>query len=309
MREELKMSDFNKSVAVVSHDAGGAEVLSSYIKQHNIHCNYCLAGPALKIFQRKLGDIKIISSKEAIDHSDSLLCSTSWQSDLEWESIKIARKCNKKSIAFLDHWGNYRERFIRNGEASWPDEVWVGDSEAEILANKVLPEVIVKQIENPYFAEIKRELNVIAKSSIRHKNELSLLFVSEPLREHGIKGFGNELHWGYTEEEGLHYLLSNLYVFNNKVGRIVIRPHPSEAIDKFDWASNEYSLPIENGGRKTLLEEIVECDVVVGFQSMALVVGVLAGKRVISCIPEGGKACSLLQPEIEYLQFLVSAHC
>jgi hypothetical protein len=303
------MPDSTKSFAVVSHDAGGAEVLSSYIRQHNIHCNYCLSGPALKIFQKKLGEIKIISSKEAIDHSDSLLCSTSWQSDLEWESIKIAKECNKKSIAFLDHWGNYRERFIRKGETSLPDEIWVGDSQAKVLANKVFPEVIIKQIENPYFTEIKTELSVIAKSSKRYKTGLSILFVSEPLREHGIEGFGNELHWGYTEEEGLRYLLTNLYVFNNKVERIVIRPHPSEAIDKYNWTISEYNLPIENGGRKTLLEEIVECDVIVGFQTMALVIGILARKRVISCIPEGGKACNLPLPEIEHLQYLVNAHC
>ena len=297
-----------KRVAIVSHDAGGAEVLSSYIKQHNLDCVYCLSGPALEIFQRKLGNIEIISLKEAIDQSGSLLCGTSWESDLEWESIKIAKKSKKKSVAFIDHWGNYRERFIRKAEASLPDEVWVGDSDAEILASKELPEVTVRQIVNPYFIEIKSELSVIEKSLTRAKTGTSILFVSEPLREHGKKAFSNELHWGYSEEEGLRYLLSNLHIFKNKLERIVIRPHPSEAKDKYNWVKKQYSLPIENGGRKTLLEEISECDVVVGFQTMALVIGILAEKRVISCIPEGGKACNLPLPEIEHLQYLVNAH-
>ena len=43
-------------VAIVSHDAGGAELISSYVKRKidNIYL-YVLSGPAVKIFERKLG--------------------------------------------------------------------------------------------------------------------------------------------------------------------------------------------------------------------------------------------------------------
>ena len=32
--------------------------------------------------------------------------------------------------AFLDHWTNYRERFLLDGSPVLPDELWVGDEHA-----------------------------------------------------------------------------------------------------------------------------------------------------------------------------------
>lgn len=291
-------------IGIVSHDAGGAEILSSYVIQQGVNCIYSLAGPALKIFERKLGPVNVVPIEVAIRQSDWLLCGTSWQSDLEWQAIKMVRKYGKRSVAFLDHWGNYRERFVRGGQICLPDEIWVGDPQAEALAQRVLPEIKVRQVGNPYFDDLKRELAAMSKLDIADRTELKVLFVSEPLREHGSREFENERHWGYTEEEALHYLLSNIHVLGRPVGRIVIRPHPSEPLHKYDWVKQKYKLPIVNGGNRALLEDVVESDVVVGFQSMAMVVGLLAGKRVISCIPPGGKACVLPQPEIESLQLL-----
>jgi hypothetical protein len=301
----LAMTDRTELVAVVSHDAGGAEILSSYVMKHGLQCLYSLAGPALKVFERKLGAVSLMPPEESIQRADWLLCGTSWQADIEWQAIRLAREYGRHSIAFLDHWGNYRERFVRNGELCLPDEIWVGDAAAEALAHRVLPEISVKQVGNPYFEDIRRDLAAIPRPGLGGKSGLSVLFVSEPLREHGLKEFGNERHWGYTEEEALHYFLSNLSVLGERVERIVIRPHPSEPPHKYDWVAREYkALPIVYEGRKTLLEEVAESDVVVGFQSMAMVVGLLAEKRVISCIPPGGKPCSLPQAEIEHLQSL-----
>jgi hypothetical protein len=302
------MPDQSAPVAVVSHDAGGAEILSSYIIQQRLTCHYSLAGPAMGILERKLGPLDVVSLDEAVRQSDWLLCGTSWQSDLEWQSIKSARESGKRSVAFLDHWGNFRERFIRRGEFVIPDEVWVGDVLAEKLVKGVLPEVKVSLVGNPYFDHLTRELAAMPKLDGIRKMALTVLFVSEPLREHGLHAFGNERHWGYTEEEAIHYLLSNLEVLGQSVGRIIIRPHPSEPPHKYDWVKQVYSLPIMNGGNRTLLEEVAESDVVVGFQSMAMVVGLMAGKRVISCIPPGGKACMLPQAEIEDLQSLIDQH-
>lgn len=291
------------SVAVVSHDAGGAEVVSSYIARSGAKCNCCLAGPAVSIFERKLGPIDVVPLHLAISMSSWLLCGSSWQSDLEWQAIKLAREKGKQSVAFLDHWGNYRERFIRGKEISLPDQIWVGDVQAETLARQVFPEMEIILVGNPYIEDLRREIAAFSKRpDVGSKAELNMLVLCEPMREHGLKGFGNERHWGYTEEEALHYLFSNLHVFGRGIGRIVIRPHPSEPRHKYDLLRTHYRLPIIVGGGKTLLDEIMESDVVVGFQSMAMVVGLQAGRRVISCIPPGGKACSLPHSEIESLQ-------
>jgi hypothetical protein len=56
------------------------------------------------------------------------------------------------------------------------------------------------------------------------------------------------------------------------------------------------------------MTQILEADVVVGCESMAMIVGLLANKRVISSIPLGGRLCQLPHAQIEHLQVLVNKH-
>ncbi len=292
--------------AIVSHDAGGAEILSSYVRRQGLACIYVLEGPARKIFERKLGSIEILSLEDAIRSASSVLCGTSWPSDLEYNAIKLARASGKHSIAFLDHWVNYRERFIRSGETCLPDEIWVGDAVAASMAKEIFQTLPVHQVENPYFQDICQELAAIPKKSLSPSDGISVLYICEPIRTHALQQFGDERHWGYVEEDALRYFLSNIASLGRQVKRILIRPHPSEPGDKYNWARNEFNLPIIQGGVRTLLEEMVDCDVVVGCESMAMVIGLLAGKRVISSIPPGGRACVLPQKEIESFQRILS---
>jgi hypothetical protein len=82
----------------------------------------------------------------------------------------------------------------------------------------------------------------------------------------------------------------------------VIRPHPSETREKYQWVCSEFSLPIEFSDASTLFEEIADSNFIVGCESMAMVVGLMAGKTVLSCIPQGGKPCALPHDGIMKLQ-------
>lgn len=294
------------TLAVVSHDAGGAEILSSYVRQQELHPVFVVEGPARRIFERKLGSIEVVSTEEAIRRCARILCGTSWQSDLEFNAIKAARAGSKRSVAFLDHWVNYAARFTRAGVTHHPDEIWIGDRIAETMAKKEFPHAAIRLVENPYLHDIRAEIAAIANPRPVNPARLSVLYVCEPVREHALRQFGDERHFGYVEEEALRFFLANIGVLQKPVERIRIRPHPSEAADKYGWASTEFDLPIEIGGRRPLVEEVVDCDVVVGCESMAMVVGLLARKRVVSCIPPGGKACGLPHAEIEHCRALIA---
>lgn len=287
--------------AIVSHDSGGAEILSSYVRQERLKPLFVLEGPARRIFDRKLGPIEVVSLEEAITKTEMILCGTSWQSDLEVRAIEFARTHQKRSIAFLDHWVNYRERFVRRGMVHYPDEIWVGDDVAERIARQRFSDLPVRLVENPYLREVQIEIAALAdRRSAEPRRHPSILYICEPVREHGLRRYGNERHFGYVEEEALRFFLSNANALTNPIGHIRVRPHPSEPPDKYAWARSEFDLPIDFGGQRSLVEEIINCDLVVGCESVALVVGLMAGKRVVSCIPPGGKRCGLPHPEIEH---------
>ena len=53
------MSECGSKIIVVAHDAGGAEILASWIKRNSIsNFELVLEGPAIAVFERKLGCLK-----------------------------------------------------------------------------------------------------------------------------------------------------------------------------------------------------------------------------------------------------------
>lgn len=302
--KDAPFSMTGETIAVVSHDAGGAEILSSFVRRQELQTLFVLDGPARKIFERKLGNVATFSLNDALVQADILLCSTSWQSDLEFEAIERSKSLRIPSVAFIDHWVNYRERFIRRDRFLLPDQIWVGDAIAEKMAREIFSECPVFLEENPYFLDIKEELAGL-NSIAAEKEGLAVLYVCEPIKEHAKLRYGNERHWGYVEEDALRYFLSNLSAVSDDVRQICIRPHPSEPTGKYKWAIDEFNLPIVEGGVNPLLTEIARCDVVVGCESMAMVIGLQTGKRVISCIPPNGRNCALPHREILKLKDVI----
>lgn len=292
-------------VAIVSHDAGGAEILSSWLNHADCPASVVVAGPADSIFRRKCPQAEFLSLDEALAKSTWVLCGTGWQSSFERQAIARGRALGKKTVGFLDHWVNYRERFDEGGRSVLPDEIWVGDVEAERIARAQFDQTPVFLQPNPYIEEVLAQIAGIPvgkSGSVANR----VLYVCEPVADHALVQYGNERHWGYTEQDALLFFLNNVVALGLPVDAITIRPHPSEREDKYQWADGLSPLPVEFGGRRKLLEEILASDIVVGCESMAMVVGLLAGKRVISTIPPGGRACQLPHREIEHMQRLIT---
>lgn len=297
-------------LAIVAHDAGGAEILSSLVRRqgsaYRSQCVFVLAGPARGIFERKLGAVATVPLEEALSQASTLLCGTGWQSDWEVDAIIAARRQGKQSVAFLDHWINYRERFVRGGSMHLPDEIWVGDPIALDLVHSALPAVPARLVDNPYFLDVQSEFSRHGQRKSEPGGGLSVLYICEPVREHALKQHGNERHWGYTEEDALQYFLDHLSAFGKPIARVVVRPHPSEAPDKYHHFARHHGAPIQFSDGRELLAEIAASDCVVGCNSMAMVIALLAGKQVVCCIPPGGRPCLLPQPGIVQLQALVA---
>lgn len=294
----------NKNVAVVAHDAGGAELLAYYVKNKGLDACYVLDGPAVQIFRRVLGRIENLELEDAIDKSDWVLTGSSWQSDLEWRALCASRARGEKSVTFLDHWGNFRERFVRSNIECLPDCLWVADHYAEQMALKLFSDTPIKCVGNPYLDNIKK-LAAVHNSNKSETSPLRILIVTEPISEHALQQYGDALYHGYSEFDAVENALTNVPKFlpHDQLGCVIVRPHPSELPDKYEYLSEKFpELNIVVRQKKKLLDELLESDVVIGCETMALVAAIAAGKRVISCIPAGGRKCILPHGEIEHIR-------
>lgn len=295
-----------REILVVCNDAGGAEVISSWVRKHgsNYLFTYLLEGPAVAIFKRKMQGIEIIARETAFKNFsfyDFVLAGTGWASDLEKMAIKLAVECNISSAAYLDHWMEYRQRFELQGELFLPNEIWVGDIYAQHLVSEEFPLITVKLVPNLYLEEIAAEIIHLNRP---HLNPvISILYVSEPTSVVAKKKYGDAHYYGYSEFEALENYLEYIGAQKMREVRIRIRPHPSEPPHKYYEIIAKFRLTcdIEESNGTTLIDDCAWADWVVGCQSMAMVIGVLAHKEVYSCIPNQGNDLILPYPEIKKL--------
>ena len=272
--KKTKMNDSNK-VALICHDSGGAEIISSWAKTYKNPFITCLSGPAVNIFTRKFDKFKNQKLEKAITDSDWVLTGTSTHSDVENKAISIAKKSKKKVVTFLDHWKNYKKRFLYQGKELLPDEIYVGDEYAQNLAEKIFSSTPIKLINNPYWQSLKKEF--FEKNSPAEKRN-SVLYLSS--------NFDYEEKIQLSENSKDFYIL-NLFLDKYKnilphkdIKSILISPHPSESKEKY--ARYKKFPLVDINEEKGLVELIQSSEFIVGCDNMALVVSKLSGKKTIN---------------------------
>ena len=152
-------------IGIVCYDAGGGEILSSYVKLNNGNYFYSIMGPSIDIFKRKLKVFKNNTLKQIIPKVDLLICGTSAKSNHELDALKMAKGI--KTICFLDHWTNYSERFLRADVYTFPDDFWVSDKYAFDLFKKTFPKKTVSNFQRiiPKFIQFTMNNSQIPSNS------------------------------------------------------------------------------------------------------------------------------------------------
>jgi len=282
-------------LGVVAHDAGGAEFLASFLAENPQSFVCCVDGPARSVFSRRLGSVSELGLDHLVEHCDVLICGTSGVSSLEWEAVQRAMLRGKRVVSVLDHWVNFRPRFVRSGQYAFPNEIWVADEMALELAKRDLPEVPSFVIQDCFFQAVRSELASLQACAVPAGGQV--LYIGEPL--------GNADRIGFTEADALRFFFYNVRKIADPVDRIVIRPHPKEDRETYAWALQEFDDTIVISNEQPLLQQIVESKAVFGCTSMALVFATFAGKPVISCIPPHGRLEALPFPAIVQMKSLV----
>ena len=292
-------------ISIICHDAGGAENIANWaIKENNIDFLFFLEEPALSVFKKYIPGLVLSSYEDAIRIPDIILLGTSWESNLEKKALIYGKRMGKYIISFLDHWVNYKERFFFDGRMNFPNELWVVDEYAINIAKGLFPNIKIKLKKNYYLENIKNYFKKIKYKKQENNTLSSALFLTEPIKKHSVFKFGDENYYGYNEESAINFFLENLHNIDFKIDKVKIRPHPSEETKKYNWLLNK-DIISSISSDKPLINDIAEANLVVGCETMAMVVALSVNKTVISSIPPKGRKCSLPHPNIIHLKDII----
>jgi hypothetical protein len=259
---------------IVCNDAGGANIIFNTLKNIKYKkISIYVTGPSIKISKRFFpGKKNYKNLNKFFNRINILITGTSLKSNLEHRAREIAKKKQIKSITILDHWVNYKLRFIRKNKSIMPDEIWVTDSKAYKIASKIFPLTKIICIKNFYLINQLKKINPTKKIK---KNEL--LYISEPIKKNNKK----------IEFLALKYFLKRKNLLNLPSDtKIRFRLHPSEPKNKY---SNFLK---KNSKHKIFIDKYINVNSsinkskwVVGGRSFALYIALKMGRKVYCSLP------------------------
>ena len=175
-----------------------------------------------------------------------------------------------------------------------PDEIWVGDKFAYRIANKTFNNTQIKIIRNPYFEKVIKEY----KSIKNQKKPTSVLFISEPINVKNIHSRIIKNTARLTEYDVFKECLDSIRNTNTS---LILRKHPSEKISKYDGIIKKYKIKVIRS-KKNLSEDFARSKVIVGMESMVLVLAHLCGKKTIRVVPKRPKTNIFPYKEIQIVK-------
>lgn len=279
-------------LAVVCHDAGAANIILSWLAaEPRADVRPVMQGPAAALWRTRAFDrLPSWSLETALPGAQALLSGTGWASALEHEARQQAREQSIFSVAVIDHWTTYRERFSRDGREVLPDEIWVTDTDAWRIAAQEFPGSIIRLQPNRYLEEQVARVESIAP-------EACTLYLLEP----ALSGWGRSRA---GEFQALDYFVANLPALNiDRSAPIRLRPHPSEAEGKYDaWIATHPDLRLSLDKSSDVAQAISRASTVAGCGTFAMVIALAAGRRVISTLPPWAPPCPLPQSGLIHLR-------
>jgi len=276
-------------LAVVCHDAGACNVILPWLQRRSLQVRAVMQGPALRLWRARYGDAPLCSSVEEALHGARLLLSgTGWASTLEHDARVQAQQRGVPSVALIDHWVNYPQRFERDGHTQWPDEFWVTDTDALNLARWHFPASRVRLQHNGYLAEQVAAVRPLAAA------DQGVLVVMEPMRTDWGRGTAGEwqaLDW---------FMQQRVAAGIPALAPMRLRPHPSDEAGKYAaWLARHPAVQLD--GSASLADALQGARWVVGCESYALVVALAAGRTVFTSLPPWAPRCRLPQAGLQRL--------
>lgn len=268
-------------LALALHDAGAANMIIAWVAAAARSPERVWAqGPARALWEARFGSNALVDGPQALlEGTQSLLSGTGWASDLEHRARTEAARSGLRSVAVIDHWVNYAMRFERAGERQLPDSIWVGDDYALRIACETFPDTPIERHPNLYLVKQAAGAGPVPADG-------DILFVAEPARSDWGAGRPGEF-------QALdHFATHREHVDIPEGTPLRLRPHPSDAPGKYDaWLADHPGAILDTS--PNMATALRPARWIVGLNSVALVVGLEAGREAFSALPPNAPRCSL----------------
>jgi hypothetical protein len=215
------------------------------------------------------------SLEEALHLASWALVGTGWQSDLEQKAMRACARVGLPCVAVVDHWVNYADRFDCLTAAERPSHIVVTDSDAAQIARTQLPWATVNLWRNIQLEDFVRAVQHWETED--KQVEPYLLWLQEPIRDQtGLvidpltdRRYGPKL-WDLLE----------VVARGHRLGRIVIRSHPSQASPSYE--RRELLVEIHDGSIVPLSQDVAGASLCLGINTYALYLSTQAGVKTLS---------------------------
>ena len=289
------------SVLIAARDAGAAAALApvarALIAEGRFAAVIVAHGKAVAVFERAGLPVLALAQEPAEAEIDALLvrdrvrCLLTGTSmrperdDLLWAG---ARRAGIGSLAVLDHWCNYAERFTRRTPFdTLPDAIAVMDDVArDALVAAGCPPATLRVTGQPYFDDLLERIAALDRAQVRRELGVELdrrlvVFASEPQKRY----YGTTL--GFSEDTSLAAVIDAL-------GRIdpdallLVKLHPLQEDKAHDMVHAERP-PVEVRVLRAYpaTHLVVAADAVLGMTSVFLLEGAMGGRPTLSIRPGG----------------------
>lgn len=247
---------------------------------------------------RHLSDLRIHHADEAVLLTDTINLSRTDDGLLCREAWREAASAGVPSVAFVDSWWGYRERFAVAGEdlrnVFMPDVVAVVDQIAYgDMAELGFPREKVRILGSPWLASLSKESNptdMDRKETLSRYgidgDEVVLAFVSQPLS----RILNDRESWGFTERDVIPALLRACESLPGGIRerlRLLVLAHPEEEKQELAYLVEKTRPCFRTDVRKEAdpLALLRASDAVTGIFSILLVEAALVGLPVLSIQP------------------------
>lgn len=256
-----------KKTLVCCSDPGGSNIIFYYLKNKNKkNIIYHLRGASKKIFNKKN-----IPFKDFCKYKINKIITGTSNTDFEKNIILYGKKKNIKTISFLDHYTNYKKRFIIKKKLILPDEICAHDRYSFFLAKKILKNTKISLKTNYYLKSFN------SKKTVGNKY-VKILFISEK------KIINNQNITKRALHKFFKILINSKRKLKKKI-KVRIQLHPNEFLRKYHFNKSIGNLKVVKN--ISLKKSLNWSNLVVGIHSYALIISKKFKIKTFSILPVG----------------------